>query len=156
RHGNLKPIICSTSPLKERNGAMLGAVVVFTDLTHLKKLEDEKRQAERLASVGALASGVAHEIKNPLVAIKTFAELLPERFADDEFRNDFSQIVTREIERIDDLVARLRGLAVHPIRQLGPIDLRLPIEETLALLRGQLEQSQVRVKTEWSSDAPIV
>src|SRR5260370_1609404 len=69
------PIVSSTTAFPHANSTPLGAVIVFTDLTRLKALETEKRRAERLASLGALASGIAHEIKNPLVAIRTFAEL---------------------------------------------------------------------------------
>ncbi|MFQ5910804.1 MAG: histidine kinase N-terminal 7TM domain-containing protein, partial [Thermoplasmata archaeon] len=141
-NGHLTPVICSTSPLHDRSRTILGAVAVFSDLTRLRELEGEKRRAERLASIGALASGIAHEIKNPLVAIKTFAELLPERFTDEDFQGDFSRVVIREIERIDDLVARLRGLATSPAQPLVPLELRSPIEETLALLRAQLEQAR--------------
>lgn len=144
--GRLIPVICSTSPIKDRLGTMLGAVAVFSDLTRLKQLEGEKQRAERLASIGALASGLAHEIKNPLVAIRTFAELLPERFADEDFRNDFAQIAIKEIGRIDDLVARLRGLATKPVEQFAPVDIRTSVYETLALLRGQLEQAQITAK----------
>jgi PAS domain S-box-containing protein len=156
RAGRLTPVICSTSPLRDRTGTTLGAVAVFSDLTRLKTLEEEKRLAERFASIGALASGIAHEIKNPLVAIKTFAELLPERFTEEDFRNDFAQVVIREIDRIDDLVARLRGLASAPIQQRRPLDLRAPLEETLALLRGQLEQAQITVKTAYDNDLPLI
>ncbi len=151
------PVICSISPLLDRAGSLLGAVAVINDLTGLKRLEEEKRQVERLASIGALASGIAHEIKNPLVAIKTFAELLPERFSEEDFRNDFSRVAIREIERIDDLVARLRGLAVPSQQSLVPLDLRVPMEETLALLRGQLEQARISLDLEIDEHlAPIV
>lgn len=149
-------VICSTSPLRHRNGAMRGAVAIFSDLTRLKTLEDEKRQAERLASIGALASGIAHEIKNPLVAIKTFAELLPERFAEDDFRNDFSKVVITEIERIDDLVARLRGFATPSTQSLVPIDICVPIEETIALMRGQLEQSHITITLDAPPQLPLI
>src|SRR5262245_51223205 len=154
--GTSTSVICSTSPLRNRNGSLRGAVAVFSDLTRLKTLEDEKRQAERLASIGAFASGIAHEIKNPLVAIKTFAELLPERFAEDDFRNDFSKVVITEIERIDDLVARLRGFATPSPQSFSPIDIRTPIEETLALMRGQLEQAQITVTLDSPSDLPPI
>jgi len=143
--GRLTPISYSTYALHDGSGNSFGAVSVFADLTRLKELEAERRRAERLASFGALASGIAHEIRNPLVAIKTFAELLPERFTDEDFRDDFSKVVVREIERIDDLVARLRGLAAPPAQPLAPLDLREPIEDTLALLRAQLEQEGIRV-----------
>jgi len=154
--GVLTSVICSTSALLNRNGTMHGAVAVFSDLTRLKTLEDEKRQAERLASIGALASGIAHEIKNPLVAIRTFAELLPERFTEEDFRNDFAKVVITEIDRIDGLVARLRGFATPSAQSLVPIDIRVPIEDTLVLLRGQLEQSQLSVALDFPDDLPPI
>src|SRR4029077_19481510 len=140
------PLVYSTAPLKDKDGSTHGALIVFSDLSRLKELEHEKQRAERLSSFGALASGVAHEIKNPLVAIRTFAELLPERFSDIDFREDFSKVVVREIDRIDNLVARLRGIATAPQQQLGSVDVRHPLSETLKLLRGQLEQTRTTVR----------
>jgi signal transduction histidine kinase len=150
------PLVYSTAPLQDRDGSTHGALIVFSDLTRLKDLENEKQRAERLASFGALASGVAHEIKNPLVAIRTFAELLPERFADVEFREDFSKVVVREIDRIDNLVARLRGIASAPQRQARSVDVRQPLSDILKLLRGQLEQSRTTVRYVVEDDAPFV
>ena len=155
RAGQVVPIISSSSTLRDRSGAVLGAVAVFSDLSRLNELEREKRRAERLASIGALASGIAHEIKNPLVAIKTFAELLPERFTDEDFHGDFSKVVVREIDRIDALVARLRGLTPteqHPIA----LDIVGPLQETLALLRAQLEQMHIIVSTSYHSPLPLI
>ncbi len=139
------PLVCSTSALRDDRGNILGALIVFSDLSKIKELENEKRRAERLASFGALVSGIAHEIKNPLVAIKTFAELLPERFSDIDFRDDFSKVVTTEIERIDGLVGRLRSLAAPTPHAIAAVDIREPISDTLALLRGQFEQTQTAV-----------
>jgi PAS domain S-box-containing protein len=156
REGLILPLVYSTAPLQARDRSTLGALIVFSDLTRLKELELEKQRAERLASFGSLASGVAHEIKNPLVAIRTFAELLPERFADVDFRDDFSKVVVREIDRIDNLVARLRGIASAPQHQTGSVDIRQPMLETLKLLRGQLEQSQTAVHYSIEDDAPFV
>jgi PAS domain S-box-containing protein len=156
QEGLILPLVYSTAPLQDRDGSTHGALIVFSDLSRLKELEHEKQRAERLASFGALASGVAHEIKNPLVAIRTFAELLPERFADVDFRDDFSKVVVREIDRIDSLVARLRGIASAPQQQTGAVDVRQPMSETLKLLRGQLEQSRTTVRYAIEDDAPLV
>lgn len=152
----LLPVVCSTAALRDEKGSIRGALIVFTDLSKLKALESDKRRAERLAAFGTLVSGIAHEIKNPLVAIKTFAELLPERFQDTEFREDFAKVVITEIDRIDDLVARLRGLAIPTPHPGGAINLRDPIVDTLALLRAQLEQSRVTVVREFQDDEPYV
>jgi signal transduction histidine kinase len=152
----LLPVVCSTAALRDEKGSIRGALIVFTDLSKLKALESDKRRAERLVAFGTLVSGIAHEIKNPLVAIKTFAELLPERFQDTDFRENFAKVVITEIDRIDDLVARLRGLAIPTPHAGGAMDLRDPIVDTLALLRAQLEQSRVTVVREFQDDEPYV
>ncbi|MEK7880090.1 MAG: ATP-binding protein, partial [candidate division NC10 bacterium] len=154
--GRLIPMACSTSALRDSAGNILGVVAVFSDLSRLKELEGEKRRAERLAAFGALATGIAHEIKNPLVAIKTFAELIPERYADADFRENFSRVAIKEIMRIDELVARLRGLSAPPEQVLRPMDIRGPIEETLTLLAGQLEQKRVTVRRLYAEPLPLV
>jgi PAS domain S-box-containing protein len=154
--GRLTPVVSSTTALRDQNGVVQGVVVVFSDLTRLKELEGEKRRAERLASLGALAAGIAHEIKNPLVAIRTFAELLPERFTETDFREEFSRVVVREIERMDALAARLRSLATPPTQQIIPLDLRVPIEETLSLLRVQMEQARITVKRTYEGELPSI
>lgn len=147
----LTPVVSSTTALRDRQGIVQGTVVVFSDLTRIKELEGEKRRAERLASLGALAAGIAHEIKNPLVAIRTFAELLPERFSEKDFRDEFSRVVVREIERMDVLAARLRSLAAPPAKQMALLDVRAPIEETLLLLRPQMEQARITVRRDYES-----
>jgi signal transduction histidine kinase len=132
------------------------AAIAIENLQLHRQMEEERLRAERLGVIGTLASGIAHEIKNPLVAIRTFAELLPERFRDEEFHGEFSKVVMREVGRIDGLVARLRELATRPAQQLAALDLRTPIDETLALLRGQLELKQIRVSTEYGNTPPLV
>jgi signal transduction histidine kinase len=132
------------------------AAIAIENLQLHRQMEEERLRAERLGVIGTLASGIAHEIKNPLVAIRTFAELLPERFRDEEFHGEFSKVVMREVGRIDGLVARLRELATRPAQQLAALELRIPIDETLALLRGQLEQKQIRVTTEYGNEVPLI
>jgi len=131
-------------------------VAVLSDLSRLKELEADKLRAERLASIGALAARIAHEIRNPLVAIRTFAELLPERFAEAEFRNEFAKVVIQEIDRIDGLVSRLGGMASPDSQPLRPLDLRGPILDTLALLRGRLEHAGIIVRTDFQAEHPMV
>ena len=118
--------------------------------------EAEKRRAERLVSFGAVARELAHEIKNPLVAIRTFAELLPERSGDRDFRESFGKIVLQEIGRIDQLVARLRSFAAPPIPRFLPVELPQLLRETLALLRGEIERAKVRVTIVGDRGTPII
>ncbi|PYN34523.1 MAG: hypothetical protein DME01_14780, partial [Candidatus Rokuibacteriota bacterium] len=130
-----RPIICTTSPLHDQAGAVLGAVAVFSDLTPLKALEVERQRAERLAYFEMLASGIAHEIKNPLVAVKTFAQLLPRRRGDDRFVAEFGRVVTHEIAKMERLLDRLRALSRPGERPRHLIDLRSPIGDAIEAMR---------------------
>jgi signal transduction histidine kinase len=135
-----RPVICTVSPVRDPAGAVLGAVAVFSDLTPLKELEVERRRAERLAYFQALASGIAHEIKNPLVAIKTFTQLLPRRQSDARFLEEFIRISAREIDRIQRLADRLRTLSRPAGGPRLPIDVRLPASDALELVQPTLQE----------------
>lgn len=145
RSGDLMtlPAICTTSPLRDPDGTVLGAVAVFSDLTPLKELEVERRRAERLAYFEVLASGLAHEIKNPLVAIKTFMQLLPRRRNDDRFIDDFGRVATREMERMERLLERLRTLSGPGDRPRHPLDVRAPIREALESLQPACDEKNI-------------
>ena len=142
-----RPIICATSPLHDPDGVVLGAVAVFSDLTPLKELEVERRRAERLAYFEMLASGIAHEIKNPLVSVKTFAQLLPRRRGDDRFIDDFGRIVTREIGRMERLLDRLRTLSRPGERPRHLLDLRAPIAEAIETMGPAFTEKNVVVSS---------
>ncbi|HKZ05792.1 MAG TPA: ATP-binding protein [Methylomirabilota bacterium] len=144
--GQLIPLICSTSPLIGAAGARLGAVAVFSDLSRVKELEQEKRRAERLASLEAIASGMVHEIRNPLVSLKAFAQLLPSRFGEPEFRETFTRVADREISRIDELLGRFRTLSSPQTQPMVPLDIADPIGATLELLGPDLSARGVRLR----------
>jgi PAS domain S-box-containing protein len=150
------PIVLSTSVLRGRAGEPAGAILVFNDLSRIKALEEEKRRIERLASIGAFISGIAHEIKNPLVAIKTFAELLPERYADEEFRDTFAKVTLHEVDRLDTLVQRLRSLSAGSTSPLCPVSIIAPLEETLSLLSGEFARRKIRVTCQYQPFLPPV
>ena len=148
------PLIFSTSLLHDRRSEKSGAVMVFSDLSQVKELEEEKDRAQRLASVGELAADLAHEIKNPLVSIRTFTELLPERFSDEAFRERFLEVAGGEIARIDSLVTQLCQLARRPPSRLEAVDLRLLLEEMLSLLSAQMEGQGVQILRRYSDSMP--
>jgi PAS domain S-box-containing protein len=154
--GRTLPLVTHTSALHDRSGRVRGAIAVFNDHSRLKALEEDKRRADRLAAIGALATGIAHEIRNPLVAIKTFAELLPERADDHEFRSTFAKVASKEVHRIEELLGRLRALAVPAVAKLHPLDLPGPLAETLDLIRGEADRRGVRVVTEIEPELPPI
>jgi signal transduction histidine kinase len=122
----------------------------------IRAAEADRQRNARLAALGAMASGIAHEVKNPLVAIRTFAELLPERFTDEEFRTDFSRVVLQEIDRIDGLIGQLRGLALASERTMTPLDIHGPLEQLLTLLKDQFERARVAIAVARDRDTPRI
>jgi len=151
-----RPVICTTSAVRDPAGDVVGAVAVFSDLTLLKELEIERRNAERLAYFQALASGIAHEIKNPLVAIKTFTQLLPRRHGDQRFLEEFGRISTREIGRMQKIVDRLSMLSQPTNGPREPIDVRNPLGHALELIRPMVDQKKVVVSLAVTAQACVV
>jgi PAS domain S-box-containing protein len=152
----VRPVMCTTSPLRDPGGCPVGAVAVFSDLTPVKELEHERRRGEQLAQFEALASSIAHEIKNPLVAIKAFAQLIPRRLHDGRFVDEFSRVVTREIGRMERLVDRLRMLSRPGGRPQQRIDLRAPLTEAIEFLQPSLEDKGIRLESVLGSQPALV
>jgi len=148
-NGKVVPLGVSTSLLKGKSGGITGALVVFSDLSQIKKLEMEVRRRERLVSLGTLAAGMAHEIKNPLVAIKTFTQLMPTKFNDEEFKSKFTTLVGQEVDRIDRLVEQLLDFARPNTPELQPVDLGEIIDETLLLLDSETSGKNIEVTKDY-------
>jgi nitrogen-specific signal transduction histidine kinase len=154
--GKALPVVLSTSILRGEDGQLSGAILAVNDLSQIKALEEEKRRIERLASIGAFMSGIAHEIKNPLVAIKTLAELLPEQYDDEEFRETFTKVALNEVDRIDTLVRRLRSLSSGATVPFHLVNALTSLEETLALVSGELTRHHIKVVRNYQSPIPPI
>jgi PAS domain S-box-containing protein len=103
----------STYPVRGEDGAPLGAVLVFEDLTAQKELLTQKRQVEQTQLLTRVVARIADEIKNPLVSINTFIELIGERYDDPEFRRHFSSVVRRDVRRLVEVFEKLAGLVTE-------------------------------------------
>ena len=142
---SMRYISCSTALMEEPETGGRGAILVISDVTRIKELEQERNTIQRLASLGEVAAGMAHEIKNPLVSIKTFAELLPEKYEDYEFRHNFSRIVSQEIDRINNLVGELLSFSRNTVLRREDVDVGTLVDEVLLLLTPQLDAQKIRL-----------
>jgi signal transduction histidine kinase len=117
-----------------------------------ERLKQELFQVEKLAYVGNLASSVAHEIKNPLTAIKTFVEYFPQKFEDAEFKERFERLIPQEIKRIENVVYQLLDLSRPRTPNFKPINIINTIDTTLSLLENNLKLKNITVKKDFSQD----
>jgi nitrogen-specific signal transduction histidine kinase len=134
----------------------LGAVAVVHDLTVEDSLRQKQDLIDRAAFWTDLAASMSHEIRNPLVAIKTFAQLLPERFDDADFRKDFNEIVVQEIDRLDKIITQINNFA-HPSELvMKPIDVRASVKKAIELARTRVKKNSVAIDTTLPNDLPKV
>jgi signal transduction histidine kinase len=122
----------------------------------LKKSKSYIRRTDRLASLGILTAGLAHEIRNPLVAIKTFTQLLPERIEDDEFRNHFLNIASAEVDRISSLVNELLEFARPSEPKLEPEDINIILDGMILLVSTETKKKNIQVHKHYATDLPHV
>lgn len=122
----------------------------------LKKSKSYIRRADRLASLGTLTAGIAHEIRNPLVAIKTFTQLLPERIDDDEFRNHFLSIASGEVDRISALVSELLEFARPSEPKFELEDINGILDGMILLVSTETKSKRIHIVKNYASDlSPI-
>ena len=143
----------TVSPLRDVKNQVIGRVVNFQDLTELRRLEVQSRRSERLATVGQLAAGVAHEIRNPLASISGSIELLRQGPVVSEEDRTLMAIVHREIQRLNVLIGDLLDYANPRPPQLVVFDLGVMVEETLQVARG--EQAFAAVVMAMDVDRPL-
>ncbi|MFH1709482.1 MAG: ATP-binding protein [bacterium] len=111
----------------------------------LKLTKDKLSEADKLASLGTMAAGMAHEIKNPLSSMKVFSQLLHERYQDAEFRGKFEEIIPKEISRIDRIVEGLLSFAKSPEPQLSQVSIQELLEEILSDIKGDIERNGINI-----------
>ena len=120
-----------------------------------RRMEDEAFRKNRLVELGTIAAGVAHEIRNPLASIKTFAQLMPERMDDPEFKNEFSKLVLKDVDRItkviESMLAFARPAQVN-IKEQPANDL---VEEAILLVQPRLKSKHVELTREFHGNPTI-
>jgi PAS domain S-box-containing protein len=131
------PLEVSTYPVMGDGTEPMGAVLVFEDLTAQRQLAMEKRAADQLQLLTRIVARIADEIKNPLVSINAFMELIGERYDDASFRYQFSTVVGRDVRRLVQIFDKLAALVNEGDYKREPVDIRSVAEECLAEMGAQ-------------------
>lgn len=144
--GTTVPISVSTSMLYN-NQDILGVVIVFKDLLEHRVFEDRVKRVDRLAAVGELAAGVAHEIRNPLAAISGSVQILVDELPKDHSSRVFGDVVLKEIDRLNIIIEDLLYFAKPSKNYVASINPNELVEEVLSLLSPSLKKELVLLES---------
>ncbi len=141
-----------------KHGAGPPRQIIFTlnDITTLKELEAEIRQNQRLADLGTMAAGMAHEIRNPLSAIKTYVSLLPRKIESPDFLEKFQRTVPREINRLNTLIEELLELSRPPKYNFQYTDIGMLLTQRIELMEADFTSRKVLFRTDIHNRLPRV
>jgi two-component system sensor histidine kinase HydH len=149
--GKIVPLEIGVSSLKDENDVFLGHILLFKDLTEVRALRKEVARSQRLASVGRLAAGVAHEIRNPLSSIKGFATYFKERYPDKPDDQQTANIMIQEVDRLNRVVGQLlefaRPISVKPRR----ISLQALLKDSIKLIEDRAAEKNISIRTQYAA-----
>jgi PAS domain S-box-containing protein len=161
--GRVIPILTSASLLKDEKGAVIGTLGVIKDLTEKKKLEEDLRKAqgelvqtEKLVAIGRLASGVAHEMNDPLTSILTFGNLLREDTREEDPSRESLEIIIKEATRAKRIVSDLISFSREAKSSLEWVDLNDVLNMSLLLLEKQGAVEGIEVQLDLAKELPLV
>lgn len=152
----LIPLSVSSSQLKDETGKVIGAVIIIRDMREIKELQEKVRRAERLASLGRLAAGIAHEIRNPLSSIRGFAHYFQGKFDPETKDVKYAKAMVGEIDRLNRIIEALLNFARPAEPELQPCSVEDVLNHVLQLVQTDVNAKEVKVVTDIEDDIPNV
>jgi signal transduction histidine kinase len=143
-------------PLRGRGPSAKELLVIAEMITHYQQSMDDAERVERLAAIGRVAASLAHEINNPLQALRSHLELIRSYPLSEEEREQSFRILEREVERLDETTRRVLGFARPAPDILQPVSITGVLEQALALSKNSLRNQRIEILTTFPEDLPPV
>jgi two-component system nitrogen regulation sensor histidine kinase GlnL len=156
RWGRKTPVSVTVSPLRDRQGDFLGSIMLLRDIKHRRELEEDLKRADRLALMGTLAAGLAHEIRNPLGGIKGAAQLLRRSVDENPSVTAFTDIMIREVDRVNNLIEQLLDLTRPKELNLAPVNIHEILDDVLMLEGQTVGDKQIEIKKRFDPSLPPI
>ena len=156
RNGKRVPISWAGSRMLDDERRIVGLVGVGRDLTERKRLEAQLIQSAKLTSLGVMAGGIAHEIRNPLAISSAAAQVLLAKPDDKAVREAAIEKIRSGIQRASYIIENLLKFARPPEERIVPTDINEILEDTLSLLANQLRVQRIVLHKDFASDMPLV
>lgn len=146
----------SSYPIHDKDDQIVQAILIEQDITDKRRLEATLAQSEKLAAVGQLAAGLAHEINNPLTAVIANAQLLMRELPPDDDKQEMVELIALAGERASQVVRNLLDMARREQYEFNPTDINLTIDKALALLQHDIVARSVDLKFLPAEDIPMI
>jgi two-component system nitrogen regulation sensor histidine kinase GlnL len=156
RRGQKTPVSITASPLQDDAGDFIGTILLLRDDKRRKELEEDLKRADRLALMGTLAAGLAHEIRNPLGGIKGAAQLLRRAVEGDASLFAYTNIMIREVDRVNQLIEQLLDLSRPWQLNFTPLNIHEILEEVLLLECQTAPEKKLTVKKLFDPSLPPI
>lgn len=156
RRGKHVPVSALVSPLRDQDGGVAGSVLLLRDRTLRQAMEEDLRRSDRLALLGKLAAGLAHEIKNPLGGIKGAAQLIRAEVAHDASLLENTDIMIREVDRVNQLLDQLLDLARPAGLHVEALNVHEVLEHVLGLETHAAAAARVRIQRSFDPSLPFI
>ncbi|MGH7450686.1 MAG: hybrid sensor histidine kinase/response regulator [bacterium] len=144
----------SVTPRIDNHNQRVGTIISFRDISLIKQMQAEVLRMDRLASLGVLASGIAHEIRNPLAGIKTVAQTLEEDIDPNDNRREYVARIIRQVNRMDDLLKTLFSYARPKSPVPSKCRLQDIVSEVKALMQQRFDKSGIEFIENYAHDLP--
>jgi two-component system NtrC family sensor kinase len=152
-----RPLVnLGATPLRDSHGDVVGSIVIVEDISTRVQLEEQLQISEKMASIGLLAAGVAHEVNTPLTGISSFTQMLLENAPPDDPSTHVLEKIERQTFRAAKIVNGLLNLARPAQVDSGPCDINAVVNDVLSLLEHQFRTGSIQVRKELSDVAPVV
>ncbi len=154
--GSVRSLFMTMVAVTDDENMFTGAVLLIQDVSNIRKLEKELRRSERLAALGRMAAGVAHELRNPLSSIKGLAVLLKNKVIDDREGVQTAEVLVGEVERLNRSISELLDYARPETLQLNIVSLQKILEKAIALVTIDAEALNIAVDKEYDMKKDLV
>jgi two-component system sensor histidine kinase HydH len=153
--GTTVPLSTTSSQLKDEKGEIIGSVIILRDLRDIRSLEKQIQRSERLASLGRMAAGIAHEIRNPLSSIKGFAQYFRNKFQDGSEDRNYAVVMINEVDRLNRVIQDLLNFAKPQEPKLSSVEVQSLIHHGLKLVQSDIQSKKIHVIKNFTEQPPI-
>lgn len=150
------PIGFTTTLLNAEHNTFSGVIISFRDLTNIQNLRKQIERMDRLATLGEVSAGIAHEIRNPLAGIKTSAQVLEESFSPGDVRSQLVGRIVKEIDRSNELLKKFFNFAKPGKPKQEFTNLEYLLKGVYLLLESRMNKKNIVLKTNFAKDMPLV